>query len=97
MRMWPASRAGRLAGGLALAFLLWVAVVGPLLDLAWDGADPSLGPLNLLGAVAFVLAVAAAAVALVALVRRQDRALTVWLSLVPGAFVVLFELGELVL
>lgn len=95
MRIKPASRPGRIAGWLALAFLVDAFVVNTLIASRREVADAlALGPLHLPGLVAFALAIAAGAAAIVALARHQDRALVVWLALVPATVALLFELGE---
>ena len=95
----PTTRLGRVACWLALAFVvLWfansalAAIVGTRV-VAPEGALRvglilfGIGVLSL-GAVAGILGA-------VAIVRRRERAILVYLTLVPLAFVVLFLAGEL--
>lgn len=93
--MWvlPSSRPGRAAPWLVVAFLA-VVLLNYLLMEVLRVATPSIGPLHLLATAAVLLAVAALVAGVVAL-SRKDRALLVWLSLLPGLAVLALELGEL--
>jgi hypothetical protein len=78
----PTTRLGRWAVGLAAASFVLV--------LAWRVMGPA-------GAVpGFACGLAGGVVALVAIVRRGERAITVFAALVPLMFVVFFVLAELI-
>jgi hypothetical protein len=79
----PKTRLGRWAVALAIAMVVLV--------LGWR----LMGPLGAFPA--FVCGLGGGIVALVAIFRRHERALTVFLALVPLLFVVLFVLAELLI
>lgn len=93
----PQTRLGRVACGLAVAFVAWW---GLNLALFWlslidqpSGATrPAIIVLSWLG---MACGVAAGAVAVLALVRRHERSIAVLLCLAPGLFAVAFLAGEL--
>lgn len=99
-RPWrPTTAAGRWAVGFAGLFLLAAVAMqaavlngqeaGDAFNDNWWLAGPAL--------VAAVAAVAGLVTGIVAMVRRQERALSVLLTVVVGALVSLFVLGQLVL
>lgn len=79
--IWPTTRLGRWSVGMAVASVV--------LGFAWS----FLGPLG--GAPGLALGFAGGIVALVAIVRRGDRALTVYAALIPFLQVFVLVLGEL--
>jgi hypothetical protein len=80
-RFWPRTRVGTWAIGLAIAS---VVLGGPLSRLGLLG-----------GITGLAVGAAGGLVALIAILRRRERAISVFLAVVPLAFVVLFVVLEL--
>ena len=96
------TRLGRVAGWLAVVFLVWYAFVSPIMIALFGRSTvvpPTyvLVPMILLGWIGLASAVAGGIVGLVAITRRHDHGLFVYATLVPGLVAAAFVLGELLL
>jgi len=85
----PTTRPGRLACWLAVGFAAWFLLNEALMNFLRR-------PIALLSWVGLALGLGAGVMALVAILRQRERGTAVFLSLFPGAFVLVFLAGELV-
>lgn len=94
MHVKPTTRRGRIAGWLALAFLVWFVVnqVFVVLGQTYDvGGMWLLGPAFL----GFAAGLTGAVFALLAIVKDRERAVVAFLALLPGIMVLALLLGEI--
>ncbi len=99
MRFLPSTRLGRIACWLAVAFVAFFIANQALIGL-WDATSMSpwgaaRGVLIAWGILGLSTGLVAGVLALVAVLRRRERGVAVFLAMVPGLFVLLFVLGEL--
>lgn len=92
----PATRTGRAAMWLALAFVIGFGINMPLVALFGRSGAPEAiqAILPYWGATIMACGVAAAVTALVAAIKFKERSWAVMVALIPGGFAVVFLLGE---
>lgn len=93
-RMLPTTRMGRTACWMGLAFVAWYVANGALVGASQSVTLPRL-PLILWGWAGLALGAATGVVGLVAIVRRRERGLLAYATLLPLLLVAALLVGEL--
>lgn len=93
----PSTRRGRIAAWLGVAFVAWFVVNQTLVVLRNQAGADGLPRAALIayGLAGLAIGLAATIVALVAIRRDHERGVAAYLCLLPGGFVAVFLLGEL--
>lgn len=99
-RFMPVTRSGVWAVRLTVACLVFflAAALAAALVVGNDGANRwwEVALMLALTAPAFLTGLAVVPTALFAIIRRAERSLLVWLTLVPGTLAMIFVIGELI-
>jgi len=93
----PGTRPGWWAVGLAAAFVVMFMINSTVFMPAYQGAANVWWRQTLLpfyGIFMMLCGLAAGVVALIALIRKHERSWLVWLTILPGAFMLFLILGE---
>lgn len=93
----PSTRLGRWAVGLAAAFVVMFIINSTVFMPAFqDAPDAGWGQalLPFYGIFMLLCGLTAGAVGLIAVIRKHERSWLVWLTILPGAIVLFFILGE---
>lgn len=91
----PATRLGWMAVWLGAAFLILWAINSTVFIPSTQDAPWRHVLLPYYGIIMLLCGLAGGVVGLIAILRNRERSWLVWLTLLPGAFVLLFLLGEL--
>jgi len=93
----PGTRMGWWAVGLGAAFVVMFIINSTVFMPAYQDATNTLWRQNLLpfyGIFMMLCALAAGVVGLIAVIKKHERSWLVWLTILPGAFALIFILGE---
>lgn len=93
----PHSKPGRWSVGLAVLFMillfLFTSVTMPITP---EGAKPQPAFFPNLGCFTVILGLGAGITGLIAIIRKRERSLPVWLSLLPGVFSLVLLISDLI-
>ena len=89
--IWPKSILGKWSAGLAVAFILLLALSGVLTGLGGVGPGP-VGPI--IGVAFGISGIAALVTGLISMIRNRERSILVILAVAVGFFVLVFLIGE---
>jgi hypothetical protein len=90
----PAKRLGWWAVGLAAVFVVMFTINSTVFMNLPESVPWRQTLLPFYGIFMMMCGLAAGVVGLIAIIRKQERSWLVWLSILPGAFALLFVLGE---
>jgi hypothetical protein len=91
---WPGTRLGWWSVGLAATFVVLFTINFTVFMPSTVEAPWRQVILPFYGIATMLCGLAAGVVGLIAVMRRRERSLLVWLTLLPGLFVLVFVLGE---
>lgn len=91
----PTTRLGRIACWLGLGFIAWFVANQTLMGLRQSLEGIPVIPIILFGFLGLACGLAASVVGALAVVRKRERSVLVFLTLLPGLLVLFFLIGEL--
>jgi hypothetical protein len=94
IKFFPVTRLGWWAFWLGIAYLFLMTINSVVFMRLPEEISWRVVLLPFYGIFTFLCGLVAAILALIAVIRKHERAVLVWLTLLPGLFVIVFLLGE---